>query len=191
MKKLYFLLAAAFLATSSVNAQIELKALIGTNFASLSNPPENLSLAAKSGFQYGAGLLIGDKFYIEPGIQFVRHSKTITALDEEFSFVQNFVKVPVYAGYHLIGHESGPVALRVFAGPAAYISGKIKEGEDQITRDDIKNAHWMFDAGIGVDVLFLFVELNYEYGLSKYWTDQSLSSRHAGYMLNAGIHLDF
>jgi hypothetical protein len=97
------------------------------------------------------GVLIGDKFYVEPGVQFVRSTKTITSETEEFDFGQNSVKIPVYAGYHILEHESGPVALRLFAGPVVSIPGNITKGEDQIGKDDIKNSVWMVDAGIHID----------------------------------------
>lgn len=191
MKKvllLSFLLTAGFL---TMHAQVELKALVGTNFASLNNPPSGSEWNAKAGFQFGAGVLIGDKFYVEPGIQFVRSAREFTENTQDFSFTQNFVKVPVYAGYHLLGHESGPLALRVFAGPAALVAGKIAKGEDQITKDDIQNFHLAADVGVGVDIPFLFAELNYEWGLTKFWEDEAFDSTHKGVVVNAGIHIDF
>lgn len=176
---------------TGVQAQIELKGLVGTNFSSLSNPPAGHDYAAKAGYQFGLGVLIGDKFYVEPGVQFVRRTKAITTDTEEFDFGQNYVKIPVYAGYHLLGHESGPLALRLFAGPAVSIPGKIKSGEDQINKDDINKALVAADVGVGLDVLFLFVELNYEYSFSNFWTDESVESKQSGFLINAGIHIDF
>ena len=193
MKQFTVFLGIFFMSITGLYAQVEIKALVGTNFATLSKPAEGTNVSARAGYQFGAGLLIGDKFYVEPGIQIVKTSKTLTSETEtdEITFSQNFVKIPVYAGYHLLGHESGPVALRIFAGPAAMISGKITKGDDQINKDDIKDAHWMLDAGVGVDILFLFVEVNYEYAFSKYWTEQLLDSSHRGFLINAGIHIDF
>ena len=192
MKKYAFIFVIILSVATTVYGQVELKALIGTNFASLSNPPSSTEFKAQAGYQFGAGVLIGDKFYVEPGIQFLRNSRVITEANiEDIDFSQNFVKIPVYAGYHLLGHESGPVALRVFAGPAVSLAGKIKKGEEHISKDEIKNAHWMVDAGIGVDVLFLFLELNYEYAFTNYFEDESLDSKHSAFIINAGIHIDF
>ena len=191
-KKLLFSLAVILTMAVSAIGQVEIKGLVGINFASLANPPSGSDWQAQAGYQFGGGVLIGDKFYVEPGIQFVRNSRVITPDDlDEFDFSQNLVKVPVYAGYHLLGHESGPLALRVFAGPAVSVAGKIKKGEDQITKDDIKNAHFMVDAGVGVDILFLFVEFNYEYAFTPYFSDEAFDSRHSGFLINAGIHIDF
>ena len=160
MKKYVFILVIFFSLVSAVMGQVEIKGLIGTNFSSLSSPPDGFAYAAKAGYQFGVGVLIGDKFYVEPGLQFIRKSKTITENTTDFDFNMNYVKIPVYAGYHLLGHESGPLALRLFAGPAVSIAGKIKKGEEQITKDDINNALFAVDAGLGVDILFLFLDLN-------------------------------
>ena len=194
LTKLKALLVLALISTGlmGLNAQFEIKGLVGTNFASLSKHPTGTDWKAQAGYQFGAGVLIGEKFYVEPGVQFVRNARVVS-LDgvEDVDFAQNFVKIPVYAGYHLLGHESSPLALRVFAGPAASIAGKVKKGEDQISKDDIKNAHFMLDAGIGVDILFLFVELNYEYALTDYFVDEAHESKHSAFLINAGIHIDF
>ena len=192
MKRLTFIIVALLAMTGISHAQFEIKAGGGINFSSLTKPPAGVDYGANMGYQFGAGVLIGDKFYVEPGIQFVRNSKTITPETvDQFEFDQNFVKIPVYAGYHLLGHEQGPLALRVFAGPAVAIGGKIKKGEDQITKDDLNNALWMIDGGVGVDIFFLFVEFNYEYSFNKYFADDAFDSNHSGFLINAGIHIDF
>ncbi len=192
MKKYILVFVAVMSMASMAYGQFEIKGLGGLNFASLSKHPTGTDWKASAGYQFGLGVLIGDKFYVEPGVQFVRNSRTVTAETiEEFDFSQNFVKIPVYAGYHILGHEKGPVALRLFAGPAVSIAGKINKGEDQISKDEIKNAHWMLDAGVGVDILFLFVEFNYEYALSAYFEDAAHDSKHSSFGINAGIHIDF
>ena len=192
MKRITFILVALLAMTSVSHAQFEIKAGGGINFSTLTKPPEGTDVAANLGYQFGAGVLIGDKFYVEPGFQFLRNSRTITPeTTDQFDFDQNFLKIPVYAGYHLLGHEQGPLALRLFAGPAVSIAGKIKSGEDQITKDDVKNALWMVDAGLGVDIFFLFLEFNYEYSFNKYFANDSYDSNHSGFLINAGIHIDF
>ena len=90
-----------------------------------------------------------------------------------------------------MGHESGPLALRLFAGPVVSIPGKITKGEDQISKDDIKNSVWLADVGVGLDILFLFVELNYEHSFTEFFKDGSMDSGQNGFLINAGIHIDF
>jgi hypothetical protein len=47
------------------------------------------------------------------------------------------------------------------------------------------------DGGLGLDILFLFVEANYEYNFTKYATADGNDSKHGAFMLNAGVHIDF
>jgi len=123
IKKLFIVaLFAAFIIPA--NAQFELKGLVGLNFSSLHNSPDGQNVSGKMGYQFGAGVLIGNKFYVEPGIQFVRQTMDfeISSLDPSnpstYEISENLVKIPVYLGYHLLGSEDGMFALRIFAGPA-------------------------------------------------------------------------
>lgn len=187
------LLTATFMLLGIVTlfAQVELKALVGTNFSSLKYTDGGSKYAGKAGYQFGGGVLIGDKFYVEPGIQFVKSSGEITENSTSFDFSQNFVKVPVYAGYHLLGAEDKPIALRIFAGPAVSIAGKISKGEDQIGKDDLKKAIWAVDGGVGLDILFLFVEANYEYAFTDHFVSDANNAKHGAFIINAGVHIDF
>jgi Outer membrane protein beta-barrel domain len=190
MKKISFLLSALLFLTLTINAQVELKGLIGTNFATFHGSDQDVS--AKAGIQYGAGVLIGNKFYVEPGIQFVTSASSFTYEGANYDFTQNLVKIPVYFGYHLLGSEDKPIALRVFAGPTMSIPGKIKKGPEQITKDDINNSIWAIDGGLGLDILFLFVEANYEYSLNDYFAAAAnANGKHGAFIINAGIHIDF
>jgi hypothetical protein len=196
MKKPLFAIAMLLLLGVAVNAQVELKGLVGMNFSTFHKSDNDVS--AKAAYQFGAGVLIGDKFYVEPGVQFVRSTKLLTpenagtATPEEIDFSQNLVKIPVYAGYHILGAEDKPFALRVFAGPAVSIPGKIKKGEDQINKDHISKSIWAIDGGLGLDIFFLFVEANYEYSLNEYFVDEApVNGKHGAFIVNAGIHIDF
>ena len=190
MRKIWVLFSMLMFVALTNYAQFEIKGLAGINLASFNSTDSEV--AAKMGYQYGAGVLIGNKFYVEPGIQFVRKTSVITENSTDFDFSQNSVKIPVYAGYHLLGAEDKPFALRIFAGPAVSIPGKIKKGEDQIDKDHINKAIWAVDGGLGLDIFFLFVEANYEYSFNDYATDGLLKGgKHGAFIINAGVHIDF
>ncbi|MDB4583401.1 PorT family protein [Draconibacterium sp.] len=190
MKKLTLLFSMILFLGLTVNAQVELKGLVGTNFATFHGTDADVS--AKAGYQFGGGVLIGNKFYVEPGIQFVRSSRTITAESTSVDFSQNLVKIPVYAGVHVLGAEDKPFALRLFAGPAVSIPGKIKDGNDFFDKDNINNAIWAVDGGVGLDIFFLFIEANYEYSFNDYFVDSfNDNGKHGAFIINAGVHIDF
>ncbi len=191
MKKLTLLVALVVAAIAGANAQVELKALVGMNFATFHGTDADVS--AKAGYQFGGGVLIGEKFYVEPGIQFVRRTSTITAESTSIDFSQNLVKIPVYAGVHVLGAEDEPFALRLFAGPSLSIPGKIKDGGDFFSKDNINSSIWAVDGGVGLDIFFLFVEANYEYSFNDYFSDSfnGDNGKHGAFIVNAGVHIDF
>jgi hypothetical protein len=90
----------------------------------------------------------------------------------------------------LLGHESGPVAIRIFGGPAVTLAGKIDKELEVFDKDNMNNALWGIDGGLGVDVFFLFVELNYEHSFTDRFVDGT-AGKHNSVYINAGIHLDF
>lgn len=192
MKKLALLFALVIIVIAGANAQVEIKALVGTNFSGMPGHGFD-NFKGSAGYQFGGGVLIGDKFYVEPGIQFGKMTSTIsdqtTSLDD-FKLKQNFVRIPVYAGYHLLGHESGPLALRIFGGPAITLAGKLDKELDVFDKDNMNNALWGVDAGLGVDILFLFVEVNYEHSFTERFVDGT-DGKHNSVYVNAGIHFDF
>jgi len=91
-----------------------------------------------------------------------------------------------------LGAEDKPFALRLFAGPAVSIPGKIKDGEDFFDKDNINNAIWAVDGGVGLDIFFLFIEANYEYSFNDYFADSfGDNGKHGAFIINAGVHIDF
>ena len=144
MKKYLLLFAAALSMVTMAYGQFEIKAFGGTNFAQLSKHHTDTEWKAKAGYQFGVGVQIGDKFNLEPGVQFVRNSREVST-----------------------------------------------ETADQISKDDIKNAHFMMDAALGFDVFFLFLEAGYEFAPTDYFTDETHDSKHSAFVINAGTHIDF
>lgn len=196
MRKLILTITILLFTASLAMGQVALKAFAGTNFSSLSDDPSNTEWTGKAGYQFGAGVAIGDKLYVQPSIVIMRQSRelTITEGQEDLTidFNQNFVKIPVVVGYHVLGHERGLAALRIFGGPSALIAGTIADGESQIDRDAIKDAQFMLEAGLGVDILFLFAELSYENSFSEYFDSFSgTDAKHRSVGINVGVHFDF
>jgi type 1 glutamine amidotransferase len=92
MKKLTLLMALVGILFAGANAQVEIKASIGTNFSGMHG--DNFEkFKGSAGYQFGAGVLIGDKFYVEPGIQYGKMTSTITDKTtdlDKFELNQNF-----------------------------------------------------------------------------------------------------
>ncbi len=177
-------------------AQVSLKGLFGLNFSNLSENPEGTEITGLAGYQFGGSLLIGDKFYLEPGFQVERNSRNFKYTTDgvyEFKVTEKWLKVPIHVGYHIVGKRGEKVSIRLFGGPSASFLGSFTTDEDLETfvEDDLEKARWAADVGIGLDILFLFAEFNYEYGLNKYSSIENFDAKHGAYVLNIGARIDF
>ena len=192
IKKLTLLIALVAIVVAGANAQVEIKALVGTNFSGMPGHSFD-NFKGSAGYQFGGGVLIGNKFYVEPSLQIGKMTSTIsdqtTSLDD-FEMKQSFVRIPVYAGYHLLGAEDQMLALRVFAGPAITIPGKLDNELSIVEKDNMNKSLWGVDAGVGLDIFFLFVELNYEHSFTDRFIDGA-EGKHNSVYINAGVHIDF
>ncbi len=174
-------------------AQVELKPAIGFNITNVSKDPDTGKANGQAGFQIGVSALIGDKFYVDPGIfwvkkstQFVAEGTTPTELDLDMSGI----RIPVAIGYHLLGHEETTAALRILGGASAFFVTSVDtEGAD---KEDFNSPSWGVFAGAGLDVWILFLDVKYEWSLTDVAsiTDFDIG-KHKGFYTNAGVRIKF
>ena len=192
MKKNYLIVALLTMSTLSM-AQVELKPAIGFNITDVSKYPDTGKAKGQAGFQFGASVLIGNKFYVDPGIfwvkkstQFVEEGTTPTELDLDMSGI----RIPVTIGYHLLGNEESTAALRILGGASAFFVTSVDaEGTD---KDDFNSPAWGVFAGAGLDIWILFVDVKYEWSLTDVAsvTDFDIG-KHKGFFTNAGVRIKF
>jgi len=145
--------------------------------------------AAKTGFQFGGFVRVGDKWHLQPEIYFTakngQFNYDFTEIDPsnpfnsitrnvDYNITLNTVDVPVLNGYKLI--DPPLMNIRLQAGPVASIvtSKKFKidvDGVEQEVPDEAgdiyKNLNWGLQFGAGVDFLVFTVDLRYyELGLN-------------------------
>jgi hypothetical protein len=88
------------------------------------------------------------------------------------------VKIPALFGIKLINRNA--VNLRVLAGPALtfMFDKQLKPSEmDELwpiqSVDDIKNSIWSVQMGAGLDVLFMTLDVRYEFGVENMYNGSS------------------
>jgi hypothetical protein len=171
MRKLFVLGFILFCVHYSVNAQINLKPHLGANYTSFSTDPQFYTQENAVGSVVGLGVQLGGRFYIEPALQWKNAriklvpDPTNQTGDIEIDF-RGF-RIPVMAGFRLLGTGDG-LNIRVFAGPSVMIntSSEVNSNLPEISSESLSNAQWAANAGLGVDFIFLYMELCYEAGLS-------------------------
>ncbi|MDA3942131.1 MAG: porin family protein [Bacteroidetes bacterium] len=200
MKKIIF--AALFMMiASALSAQISLGPKIGYTTNKLSTDKSDITTDLKNSFIYGAFLRLGDKFYIQPEINFytsggVFKSPTFddgSPIEDEVEL--KTLQIPLYFGLTLADLKLAKI--RAQAGPTAniYTDKKINplKSGTVIKEADINDIQWGFQFGAGVDVLMFTLDVQYYLGLNNVISDievggekVTFDSKSKGFMVTLG-----
>jgi len=204
MKKIIF--SALFvLMASALTAQISLGPKIGYTTSKLSIEKSDVTSDLKNSFIYGAFLRIGDKWYLQPEINFYTSGGVFKSpgLDKnDAGFINDEVElktiqIPLYIGLTLADLKL--VKIRAQAGPTAniYTDKKVNplsgETYKRISDTDINDIQWGFQFGAGVDVLMFTLDVQYYLGLNNVISDievggqpVTFDSKSKGFMVTLG-----
>jgi hypothetical protein len=193
MKKIILTLGFIVAMATFVNAQWELKLQAGVNTSHLTTEHVDWTQQGRIGYQFGASVLVGEKFYVEPGILWAQTSKDLFDRNDENATALktsiNTIRIPVFLGYHLLGNEESLADLRIFAGPSgSFITGISSDAD--IAKEDFKNFIFDLDTGVAIDVWFLFLEWHYVFGLTPVFNEGSDAKLQAFYG-NLGVRIRF
>jgi hypothetical protein len=168
---------------------------LGFNTSELSEDlvKDSATFANNVGFQVGADLQIGDKFYVQPGVQLEFLNNTIEPRSGgEEDLKRTYLRIPVMVGYNFAGAESN-FGFRVFTGPNMGINMSSKSDLGDV-EEEVKNAIFGWNAGLGIDFIsILFVDLGYQVGLTEVFEDTNLNTgaRNNLFYGNAGLRVRF
>jgi hypothetical protein len=156
----------------------------------------------QAGYQFGADVLIGNRWFLKPGLEFMvrnlNYSMTGTAPDgtttlpeQEFKYTSRSLRVPVMLGLHLADPANDPaVNLYLMGGPSALMNLNADLDNNALTVET-NSTQWYIGFGGGLELSFLFVELGYDVAMSNvfkgddFQTNPKVNFLHA----NAGIRL--
>jgi hypothetical protein len=195
MKKAIFTFAILLGLSAASYAQIEIKGGGGINFLGLSENHDDYKSEGQVGYQFGAGVLIGEKFYVEPSVYWQRNTSFLIENNDpenaEYKTSINSIRIPVHVGYHIIGgKEEKFVSLRVFLGPAGTIITGVKSDLSGVEKGDLNSFLFDLDGGLGLDIWFIFIDAQYQFGFSKLYKDGS-DGKLRGFTANAGLRIPF
>lgn len=165
MRKLFISLSALLFGTMMAQAQLVIKPAVGVNFTDLSKNEESGEFKAKVGWQIGGSIVLGKKFYLEPGVFYVEKS---TKFDSSGSSVSDIdfkisgIRIPVTIGINF-GDEKSTFNFRIFGGGSAFILTNTKN----LDKDLLKSASWGVYAGAGLDFSMFFLDASYEWSLTN------------------------
>lgn len=200
MKKLLLVLVIVALGSvSKAQDMFSLGPKIGYNSNTLTNNLDSINTGIQNSFQIGAFIRVGSKVYFQPEVNYQLMNGTMnksigsTILSQGITI--HSIKVPALIGIKLV--NKGVVNLRVMAGPTVtFLYDKkldpMHMGELWPIQsvDDLKNSIWSVQMGAGLDVLFMTLDVRYEFGVDNIYNGSSdLKMRNNIFNVSLGVKL--
>ncbi len=156
----------------------------------------------RAGYQFGADLTIGSRWFLKPGIEFMVRNLNYSlagtgpdgstiAPDTEFDYTSRSLRIPVMVGLHLIDPENDPaVNLYIMGGPSALMNLNADLNNNALNVETNSN-QWYIGFGGGLEISFLFAEVGYDVAMSNVFRGDGFSTNPKVNFLhaNAGIRL--
>jgi hypothetical protein len=175
MKKILILLFIVFLSFEATYGQLALGLKLGYNASKLTTDVDSIKSDFNSGFHAGIFTRIGKRIYFAPELLYTMSGSVFT--EEGSVSTDNWkqkvtvgtMDIPLLLGLKII--HSSAITWRIELGPEAsfVVNKKITEKGSvtgPITTADINTANWFILAGTGIDILFLSLDVRYQYGLN-------------------------
>lgn len=149
----------------------------GYNANKLSANIDSVSSQFKSGMQIGAFLRVGKRFFVQPelyyslqGAQYILNDPTNTHSWNQKVTIGS-MDLPVLLGFNIINGKT--ISFRIDAGPmASFVTNKTIKNMNSdwlgpLTKSSISSVNWYIQAGIGVDLWFVSLDVRYQGGLNQ------------------------
>jgi|GEM_PF-1768231 len=210
MKIKITLIALAFACLPAI-AQIDVRAYGGVNVVQLSTDQgtslideviHNRSISGRPGYQFGAAVLFGERFYVQPGFQWttvsteVVNENTATGAELTDETTVSMISVPLRVGFRLIDPEvENMFNVRVWGGFDGHHVTSVDHSVNDpntgaIDEGDYSNLIVNADFGLGIDILFFFIESGYQLGISPVYTGGDQAKANSFYA-NLGVRFSF
>lgn len=170
----------------------------GTEFTLIDSVVHSKGLDAQIGYQGGLSFTYGNHFYVSPGLWYTKFTVNSylfneTQNNDDVDFEKessiSMLSIPVRFGFRFINpNDENIFNVRLFGGfTGQHVLSVSSSGDSQIQidKDDYENLMVSATAGLGVDVLFLFMDLGYDLGLTNF-EKSSNKSRHNSMFVNIG-----
>ncbi|RUA25139.1 MAG: hypothetical protein DSY76_06890 [Bacteroidetes bacterium] len=211
MKKITLAVLVMLFGLSSAFAQsLDLRAYAGMNVLQLTTDKgttlidgvlHQRNVSGRPGYQFGGAITFGERFYVQPGVEFAtlstkiinKNSVTGNELTDETTL--SVFSIPLKAGFRLIDPEKENIFnVRIFGGFAGHHIMKVnhttKSGHFDINKDSYTNLIMNADFGLGVDVFIFYLDMGYQLGLSPVHSGGDLAKANSFYT-NLGLRLSF
>ncbi len=176
MKKILLIISAVLIVTT-IQAQFHFGPQIGYTSSKLTANSSDVTSDLKSNFMFGAFVRIGEKFYIQPEVNWLTQGgvwkssegEGAAKIDKELKMTYKTIQIPLSVGWRIIDLKIANI--RIFGGATANIAVdkeiEIKNINEPIEDADWNNLIWQYQVGAGVDVLMFALDVKYMGGLNN------------------------
>ena len=160
----------------------EFKVFGGVNFNKLTMDEKILKPTLAVGWDVGAAYKRGKFFYWGIGATYnnsvynLKDTTLIPGSPFEGVFSIRNIDVPVTVGLNFLSFVSRIVGLRVYVSAVPAFTLGVGENKTGITMSNINTFNLYGQAGVGVDVAFIFVEAGYNYGFMDLFKNEIKSN---------------
>lgn len=170
---------AALFASGESNAQFALGLKLGYTASKLNTDLDSIKSGLSSGFHVGAFARIGKRVHLQPEFYYTLSGATFENLgvntinDWKQKVTVGTLDIPVLIGFTIL--DANIVKWRIMVGPQAsfVVNSKIEDVSltGPIETSDLNTTNWYLQAGTGLDVLFLTLDIRYQSGLNSLIND--------------------
>ena len=156
----------------------------GLSVSSILLSGSGVESAYSAGYAFGASYRRGKYFYWEIGANFngaVVGFEDVLYSGKTLEFRQ--LNFPLTVGLNILGETRRVLGIRAFAGVVPGVITKVPSNSFQLSISDFNEFQMGGRLGLGVDVLFLFVELDYTYGFLDMLQDQGSNLSQVNFLL--------
>ncbi|MEM9672149.1 MAG: outer membrane beta-barrel protein [Cyclobacteriaceae bacterium] len=169
---LFFSVSLVYAQSETNKTKIHVNPKVGVHFSSLST--ETAEQGSRVGMNIGMDMQIKSSkkswFFWQPGLHYYRTGATLlnentTQQDMDNQIHFSTLKTPVSGGMYLTGSD-GILRIRVNAGITPTLMLGVQENEYGLTKEAFRGATLGLNGGLGIEVLFVTLDLNYEHGFT-------------------------
>ena len=127
----------------------------------------------RAGYQFGADVLLGQRWFVKPGIHFMVRNLNYTYSDGtdinaiEYKYTSRMLSIPVMLGLNLMDPATDPeINAYVMGGPTALMHLNADLNNSSLTAETSKTQWYLGFAG-GLEASFLFAEAGYNIAMTN------------------------
>ena len=180
MKKLFIFFAVILAAHS----QTQINPIIGINTFILSAIPDSASANVSIGWTIGVNFRLGDQTIFLPGIHYLHEQNgvTIPAVSGNNNAHAEFVvkddidllRIPLLIGFRFFKTKDHDVAFNINlhgGGSVLYLLSATDHTSGKDKSSNYNSLGFALTGGIGLDILFLTLDVDVDYGMTKVYSD--------------------